>query len=84
MTVKQSSSAVPPDLETNTGYQLWLAANSLQRAYRKGLIPLRLTFVQHFALTAASRLAADNDGCSQAQVCRFCGMDQQYDGSALT
>jgi DNA-binding MarR family transcriptional regulator len=61
-------------LDAYPGYQLWLAANSLQRAFHRRLAPLELTFVQFFVLGAVSRLAKDQ-AVSQAQVCRFCGMD---------
>lgn len=75
MTMREPVLADSGSLEANTGYRLWLAANSLQRALRRGLVPLRLTFVQYFALAAVSRLNALHNACSQAQVCRFCGMD---------
>jgi len=75
MTVKQSSAVSSVNLDSNPGYQLWLAANSLQRALRKGLEPFHLTFVQYFVLAAVSRLSVEHEEVSQAQVCRFCGTD---------
>jgi len=75
MKIDKPSTVGFPSLDANTSYQLWLAANCLQRAFRKGLVPLRLTFVQFFVLAAVSRITAEQEASSQAEVCRFCDMD---------
>ncbi len=63
------------DLSTNTGYQLWLATNCLQRILRSGLAPLRLTFVQFLVLDGVSLLSAVGEAVSQSEVCGFCSTD---------
>lgn len=64
------------DLESNPGYQLWLASNAWQRVLRKALEGVGLTHVQFVLLASIALLSQERECVTQAEVARFADVDE--------
>jgi len=64
-----------PDVRQSPAYQLWLASNAWQRQMRRVLEPWHLTHTQFAVLSTIDRFS-EGSGCSQVEVARWLGIDE--------
>ncbi len=71
------------DPRKSPAYNLWLANNAWQRTLRSVLEPFDITHVQYIVLASIDLLRADGTSVCQAEVCRFCDMDENMVSQVL-